>query len=304
MGVTPDLYLGISQLAWLRRPDFDGVKVFVSMNSFDKYKTLPDFGDISMGVDSAGFKKLQMLGAWDSDAEQFAGKCLAVKKHFGPRALWFSPQDWMCEPIIINGGTTKDGVFVGTQLSVEEHQHRTVQNFIELREILGDMVIPVVQGWTVFDYWRCLQMYRDRGIDLTQFERVGVGSVCRRQSTNEAALIMQSIASEIGPRLHGYGFKKDGYRLCGTYMVSGDTFAWSFAGRRRPDETHDHIALSKLPENKGKRGCADDCAQCPQYALEWRADFMRALTTVRYGFGTGQLPLSFGQEPQLLGGGQ
>jgi len=275
---SPEFYLGISQLAWLRRLDFDGVPVFVSMNSFDKYKELPDGGGTILGVDSAGFKELQMHGRWRTDAAAFAEKCLRIKRHYGRRAVWFSPQDWMCEKIIIEGGRTKDGIFVGTGLSVEEHQLRTVRNFAELRALLGDLVIPVIQGWKVTDYWRCMQMYRDHGVELADSPRVGVGSVCRRQSTNEATLIMQSIASELGPVLHGYGFKKDGYRSCAKYMASGDSFAWSFAGRKRPNVTHEHIARSLDKANKGKRGCADDCAQCPDFALDWRRDLLQILT--------------------------
>jgi hypothetical protein len=274
---VPELYLGISNLAWMRREEFAGVRVFVSMNSFDKYKTLPPAGDAWIGVDSGGFTELKMHGRWRTSAAEFAAKCIRLKGHYGPRVLWFSPQDWMCEELVIRGGQSKDGVFVGTGLSEEQHQLLTVKNFIELRELLGDDVIPAVQGGPIYAYWRHMQMYRDAGIELSEFPRVGVGSVCRRQSTNEARLIMESIASDIGPRLHGYGFKKDGYESCADFLKSGDTFAWSYAGRRRPNETHRHIALSKLPVSKGVKGRADDCAQCPEFALEWREDFLLRL---------------------------
>ena len=278
---VPEFYLGISQFEWLRREELRDVNVFLSMRRLYERRNLPRGNLARIAFDSGAFKQLQLYGKWDLSAAQFADRCLALKRHFGKQALWFSPQDWMCERLVISGGRTKDGVFVGTGLSVEEHQRRTVDNYIALRDLLGDDVILVVQGETVFDYWRCLQMYHDAGVRFENVERIGVGSVCRRQNTNDATLIMQSIASEVGNKLHGYGFKVEGYRTCAQYMRSGDSFAWSFAGRMRPDVTHDHYMRSVrfIPGNKGKRGCADDCSQCLVYALKWRSMLMQQLNS-------------------------
>jgi len=80
-------------------------------------------------------------------------------------------------------------------------------------------------------------------------------------------------------RLHGYGFKTDGYKTCAKYMKSGDSFAWSFAGRMRPNIEHEHYLRSVrfVPENKGKRGCADDCSQCLMFALDWRESLVKTI---------------------------
>lgn len=278
MSKAPVVYIGISQLAWFKRSDFDGVRVFISMNSLDKYTgDLPDPRGTIAAIDSGGFTELKTHGKWRTTPEQYADKCRRVMQAFGSRVEWFSPQDWMCEPVVIKGGKTKDGVFKGTGLSVEEHQRRTVENYIALRRLLGEKLILVVQGNTLFDYWRCLEMYADAGIDLRNVERVGVGSVCRRQNTNEATLIMKSIATETGGKLHGFGFKSDGIVNCAAELASADTFAWSFAGRRRPDVTHEHYLRSSrfVPANFNKRGCADDCSQCPEYCLTWRKNLLR-----------------------------
>jgi hypothetical protein len=37
----------------------------------------------------------------------------------------------------------------------------------------------------VRDYLRCWNIYADAGIDLSTFPLVGVGSVCRRQNSDE-----------------------------------------------------------------------------------------------------------------------
>lgn len=279
MSKAPLVYTGISQLAWFKRPEFDGVRVFISMNSLDKYRgELPAPGGTIAAIDSGGFTELKNYGTWRTTAEEYAAKCHKVRHVFGRQVEWFSPQDWMCEPVVLAGGKTKDGVFKGTGLSVEEHQRRTVENFLALRQLVPT-VIPVIQGWTVFDYWRCLEMYADHKIDLRQFPCVGVGSVCRRQSTNEATLILRSIATETGKNLHGFGFKADGIVNCASELRSADTFAWSFAGRKRPDTTHEHYQRSSrfVPENFNKRGCADDCSQCPEYCLAWRRNLLREI---------------------------
>jgi len=268
----PDFYLGISRLNWLKCEVIG--RAFISMNSFDKAVKLPESA-VTFAVDSGGFKELQMFGRWRKGVDDYAQRVQRIKKRYGAQCEWVSPQDWMCEPIIVAGGRTKDGVFVGTGESVETHQVRTVENYIALRARLGDLVVPVVQGWTLDDYHRCLNMYLDRGVDLTQNPRVGIGSVCRRQGTREATDIVVSVAREIGPRLHGYGFKKS-TPLADSVMVSKDSFAWAYAGMRRPNETHTHYRNSSVfyPENAGLSGCAKNCAQCLDYALDWRDELV------------------------------
>jgi hypothetical protein len=73
-----------------------------------------------------------------------------------------------------------------TGLTVAVHQQRTVVNFMRLRDWLGQIVIPVLQGWTRDDYMSCWQLYSDLGTDLESEPIVGLGSVCRRQNTAEA----------------------------------------------------------------------------------------------------------------------
>jgi len=99
--------------------------------------------------------------------------------------MWAAPQDWMCEPIIINGGVVNGQRFAGTHLSVTEHQRRTVANYARLRDLAPDLpIIPVVQGSTPDEYRRCQDLYWSMlRLDLSTAPRVGVGSICRRQGT-------------------------------------------------------------------------------------------------------------------------
>ena len=149
-----------------------------------------------------------------------------------------------------------------TGLSVTEHQHRTVENYLALRQLAPSLpFIPVVQGWRLPDYLACVDLYASAGVDLAALPRVGLGSVCRRQSTAEIAVIVTILAAR-GLRLHGFGIKTSGLRLYGHLLASADSMAWSYAARRAP----------ALPGCTGHRNCAN----CLTYATAWRSRILAA----------------------------
>ncbi len=98
-------------------------------------------------------------------------------------------------------------------------------------------------------------MYAAAGVDLAAAPRVGLGSVCRRQSTAEIAVIVTALAS-LGIRLHGFGVKTGGLHLYGHLLASADSMAWSYRARRQPAQP----------------GCTGhgNCANCLAYATAWR----------------------------------
>lgn len=115
---------------------------------------------------------------------------------------WAAPQDWMCEPFIL----------AKTGLSVVEHQRLTIANYLRLKELAPDLPFaPALQGWERADYLACAAMYEAAGVDLAAEPVVGVGSVCRRQATDEIGAIMAAL-SGLGLRLHGFGVKAEALR--------------------------------------------------------------------------------------------
>lgn len=249
--------------------------MFVSRNTLRGRAKLPPCAG-AFALDSGGFTELQRFGRWSLTESEYVAFVRAVALEYGGRFCWAAPQDWMCEPVVLTGGVVGGAKFAGTRLSVEEHQRLTVENFVRLRRELGGLVVPVLQGWKVADYWRCQEMYADAGVRLGDEKTVAVGSVCRRQNSSEAAAIMETLAVD-GLRLHGFGFKKQGVLRCAGAMASSDSMAWSYAGRKRPNENHGHVRRSREPGARGKVGAADDCANCLEYALEWRADLLGAI---------------------------
>jgi hypothetical protein len=249
-------YLGTHQTGWLRRA---GVPLFVSDRRLRERKTLPR-ATARWALDSGGFTELQDYGGWTVEPADYIARGRWYRDEIG-RLDWAAPQDWMCEPAIINGGWHGGQYFVGTHLSVAEHQARTVANFVQLREMAPDLpFIPVLQGFTGDEYAHCIDLYAASGIDLTREPIVGLGSVCRREATTEIYDIVRSLMKHGVTRLHGFGVKSEGLDLYGNLLTSADSLAWSFNARRfrRPSPwCTDHRT-------------AKNCASCLSYALAWR----------------------------------
>ncbi|NXY98748.1 hypothetical protein HYE82_31095 [Streptomyces sp. BR123] len=252
-------YLTTHKRHWVR---VTAIPLFLKSEHFTQAKTLT----AALGpyaVDSGGFTELQKHGRWTRSPQQYIQDLRRIWEHVGPFD-WAAPQDWMCEPIVIGGGQAGPNRFAGTGLSVAEHQRRTVANYLELRSLAPDLpIIPVLQGWELSDYERCLALYQQAGVDLTREPTVGLGSVCRRQSTREGITIVTTLAS-YGLRLHGFGFKTLGLAKVGHLMASADSLAWSSHARHRPP----------LPDHTHK-----NCANCLPYALAWRDRVLNALPT-------------------------
>jgi hypothetical protein len=241
-------YLGTHEASWLA--NVDDVPLMVSRNRLSKYRTCPRARGRWI-LDSGGFTELQQHGHWRIDARTYANEIARYVTDVG-RMDWAAPQDWMCEPAIIHGGTFKGVRFAGTHLTVAEHQARTVGNYLDLRSADAP-VIPVLQGYSLADYERCADLYEKAGIDLATEPVVGLGSVCRRENTDEIGLIVVAMLDR-GIHCHGFGCKAGAIRRYGDMLASADSLAWSFGGRRNGTCTH----------------LKSRCANHLHYALEWR----------------------------------
>lgn len=105
-------------------------------------------------------------------------------------------------------------------------------------------------------------MYEEAGVDLRAEPIVGVGTVCRRQATKEASIILRTLAA-LGIKIHGFGFKMLGIEANHDVLASADSLAWSYAARRD----------ARLPGHTGHKNCAN----CLEYALKWRQKLLDRL---------------------------
>ncbi len=248
-------FLGAPNAAWLHR--HPGIPLFVSRRQMPSSKFRPAVTD--WACDSGGFTELQQFGRWTMDSHEYSVLVNRYHRNVG-RLLWAAPQDWMCEPIVIHGGVAGGQKFVGTGLSVREHQQRTVANFLELDGYCQVPIIPVIQGFTIDEYHECIEMYAANGVDLTKYPTVGVGSICRRQATQEACDILRSICQR-GINIHGFGLKREALRNVLCSLASADSMAWSFNAR------HAGTTCGKINERTGEP--IKNCANCYHAAVEW-----------------------------------
>lgn len=233
-------YLGTHEPSWLARA---GVPLFVSARRLRRCVALPRAA-APWALDSGGFSEIALHGRWVTPAMQYASEVRRWRDRVG-RMAWAAPQDWMCEPRMVQK----------TGLSVGEHQRLTVHSYRLLGRLAPDLPwIPVLQGYTLEDYLGCVRLYEDAGVCLPVEPVVGLGSVCRRQGTAEAEAVVRELAS-LGLRLHLFGFKLRGLARVGHLAESSDSMAWSFRARRdAPMPGHAHKS----------------CANCLDYALSWR----------------------------------
>jgi hypothetical protein len=237
-------YLGVSQVSWLWN-DQVAEPLFVSFRQMRRSKKFRPALE-RWALDSGGFTELSKFGKWTISPDQYLTEAYQIFEVTG-EPDWMAPQDWMCEPWIIQT----------TGLSVDWHQKLTIENFLELRS-RSHLVIPVLQGYELDDYLNHVQMYHDAGVDLRTEALVGVGSICRRQGSEEASDILSRL-HDMGLRLHGFGVKGAGIRKYGSSLVSADSLAWSWGGRK----------IRPCPHT-GKASCN----HCIVHAMKWKEKFV------------------------------
>ena len=242
-------YLGTHKVAqhwWEHR-----VPLFVSRRTLSGRKTLPQARS-GWALDSGGFTELSMPPhRWQTTVREYVADVNRFQAEMG-HLEWAAPMDWMCEPFILEK----------TGKTLQDHLSLTIRNFLELRySNLAVPVIPVLQGWELDDYLRCWRGYESYGIHLEDEPVVGLGSVCRRQNTSEAGVIVRRLASE-GLRLHYFGAKVTGLERFHDVLTSADSLAWSYQARR------EHAMA----------GCHHKaCSNCSRYALRWRARLLQRM---------------------------
>jgi hypothetical protein len=254
--IEPALYTGTHMPGWLWCGQV-GFRLFVSHRRLAKYKRLRP-ARVQWALDSGGFSELSLFGEWRTSPREYAAAVARYDAGIG-RLEWAAPQDWMCEPHI----TAKTG------LTPEEHQRRTVANFLELGAWWPQLsdeecpFMPVLQAapGDADGYLRCAEMYEAAGVHLAEFPVVGVGTVCRIQDTALIGRVARALRG-LDLALHWFGVKLTGLseiwppEESADSLTSFDSMAWSYEARRMP----------RLP------GCrhSGNCANCPVAAGRWR----------------------------------
>jgi len=236
--------LGTHVLSHIEKTD---VPLFISFRQLRKRKRKKFDQKGTICVDSGGFSELSLFGRWTIDEKTYIDELKRLES-LNLEFEWVAQQDLMCESIMLEK----------TGLSIEEHQTKTVENFETLQTLEHDFhVIPVLQGQTLQEYFDCFEKFEAKGFDLRSEKVVGVGSVCRRERTDEIGHIMKCLHAK-GLNLHGFGVKAQGLKKYSQFLKSSDSLAWSFGARYQP------------PCESCASRSVKNCANCLNYALEWR----------------------------------
>ncbi|HSV39794.1 MAG TPA: hypothetical protein VLI04_13640 [Nocardioidaceae bacterium] len=236
-----NFYLGTHHANWLPRVP---VPLFISQRTLARRRTLPRAA-ARWALDSGAFTEVATHGQYLTTPSQYVR---AIRRYRDDIGLldWAAPQDHMTEPWVLAKSLVAN--------TIGQAQDWTVQNYLELRSLDDTLpIIPVLQGQRIADYERHVGMYALAGIDLLTEPLVGLGSVCRRQATDEIAEIIAQLSIEL--RLHGFGVKMSGLGAYGWMLASSDSMAWSYDGRR----------INPCPV-KGLTSCNN----CVHHALSWR----------------------------------
>lgn len=242
-----EFFLGAHHPAWLERTS---APLFVSQRVLAKRRSFPRAVG-SWALDSGGFTELALHGRWTSSPREYAMLVRRLSREVGG-LRWAAIQDWMCEEAILKA----------TNLTVAEHQRRTIASWLALNDIAPELPwTPVLQGWTRGDYLDHIDDYARVGVDLTAAPVVGLGSVCRRQQTIRAAILVNEL-HELGLKVHAFGFKISGLTSAWRSLSSSDSLAWSLSARKN----------APLPDCDHRR-----CTNCLRFALAWRDDLLARL---------------------------
>jgi hypothetical protein len=240
-------YLGTHQPAWLSR-DL-GVPLLVSHRRLAGRRSLPRASG-PWALDSGGFTELSLHGRWRFDERTYVTAVRRYSTEIGQLAF-AAPMDSM----------TERHVLARTGASLRRHQRMTVTNYLCLKELAPELpFIPVLQGDSVADYFRCADWYEHHGVDLAALPLVGVGSICRRQHTGQVERIVRSLATR-GYRLHAFGAKVLGLERYSDAIVSSDSMSWSMRGRYVPGCAPSHRSESN----------------CLRFALSWHHRIQQAV---------------------------
>jgi len=192
---------------------------FVSVNVLRKRKS--GFPVQNWIMDSGAFTTIAKHGCYPEPVSVYAEQ---IRRWKGNGNLVAAvSQDYMCE----------DHMLTKTGMNVRQHQALTIERYDQLiAEDTGVYIMPVLQGYTPTSYVDHVRMYGQR---LAYGAYVGVGSVCKRNSSPSSIVqVLKAIKAERPDlRLHGFGIKTTAlsWEEVRDNLESADSMAWSFAAR-------------------------------------------------------------------------
>jgi hypothetical protein len=210
---------------------------------------LPLSVDAPWVLDSGAFTTITRFGAFPDSPEAYVRAVRCYDARIGG-LLWAAPQDMPCE----------SQALAKTGLTTRDHQELSIISYItctkwweRLAPARPNKFKPVIQGDTPESYVRCWDRFGDHGVDLTECDMIGVGSVCTREDTAEIIDIVAALRERTAAPLHGYGVKAAAVGL----FDDIDSQSWSLTARKQRAKHPDCTAWHST------------CSSCWVYASAW-----------------------------------
>lgn len=240
VGDVLQFWLTVPEPAWLA---YDGMPpMMVTAHRLARYATLPQATQ-TYCVDSSAYTELGLHGEWRLSPADYVALLRRTQDEAGPFA-WCACQDWPVEEEMLRA----------TGLTPQEHQRRSLDNYLELADLAPDLPwVPVVHGVTNGMYLRHRDAYA-RHVDLDALPVVGLGSVCKRQTSIRVSLLVTQLFEEGLQNMHAFGMKSVALQRLGRKLLSADSMAWSTAATYEPP----------MPGHTHK-----SCSSCPDFAAQW-----------------------------------
>jgi hypothetical protein len=241
-------YVGLHQPSDAQHFD----RCMVSVNRLRDRRS--DFTVREWMMDSGAFTEVTKHGGYRHGVEEYAEQ--VNRWHRCGDMVAASAQDWMCEPFAV----------AATGKSVAEHQQLTVERYAALRPLCPDAyVLPVLQGWHPADYASHIRQY---GRLLTHGAWVGVGSVCKRNSSAGAIedVLLAIHWERPDLRLHGFGLKLTALTSATVrdLLHSADSMAWSYSARKQGRNGNDWREAARFARRVATQPAA-------QTTIQWEA---------------------------------
>ena len=223
----PLLYTGIDRPSYAQELE----RAMISVNTLERRKS--SFKAHNWILDSGAFTRI-LTGRGHMEMELYAQHIMRWSACGNLQAA--VAQDYMCEAFMLEI----------TGMSVPEHQALSTENYLSLRAMIPQYIMPVIQGWTPEDYaihCDALSPYLEVG------QWTGVGSVCKRQGSPKLISAVLTSILRVRPdlRLHGFGVKSTALQVAdiSERFYSVDSMAWSFAGRFMDPPMNHNLAWAK-----------------------------------------------------------
>ena len=223
-------------------------------------------------LDSGGFVAASRYRGFGWSVRDYLALCAA--------APWtrFASMDWCVEPEV-----AADHEQVLDRISGTVCLNRECLR--EARRLgIADRFMPVIQGWEVDDYLRCLDLM----FDLDPFPVVGVGSMCRRHVEGPTGIlqVLHELDEALGDspvRLHLFGLKSQGMEAVRAHprVASFDSQAYGVAAR----------------QNARKAGVAKTDAYVAREMERWYRDQRARLAKPDFRFRAPRMPAQREEPP-------